>query len=63
MTDALQFLRDHGAAFLFWVVFIEQIGLPIPAIPLLIAAGAFGGRRQDECADGPAHSGRGLPAS
>lgn len=43
MTDALQFLLDHGAAVLFWVVFIEQIGLPIPAIPLLIAAGALVG--------------------
>jgi membrane protein DedA with SNARE-associated domain/rhodanese-related sulfurtransferase len=39
--NALQFLIDHGAAVLFWVVFIEQVGLPIPAIPLLIAAGAL----------------------
>ena len=41
MSEAIQFLLDHGAAVLFWVVFIEQIGLPIPAIPLLIAAGAL----------------------
>ena len=41
MSDSLQFLVDHGASVLFWVVFVEQIGLPIPAIPLLIAAGAL----------------------
>ena len=39
--NAVQFLADHGAAVLFWVIFVEQIGLPIPAIPLLIAAGAL----------------------
>ncbi len=41
--NALQFLVDHGASVLFWVVFVEQTGLPIPAIPLLIAAGALVG--------------------
>ncbi len=41
--NALQFLADHGASVLFWVVFFEQVGLPIPAIPLLIAAGALVG--------------------
>jgi membrane protein DedA with SNARE-associated domain/rhodanese-related sulfurtransferase len=39
----VQFLVDHGASVLFWVVFIEQVGLPIPAIPILIAAGALVG--------------------
>ena len=38
-----QFLTDHGAGVLFWVIFVEQIGFPIPAIPLLIAAGALVG--------------------
>ena len=41
--NGLQFLVDHGASVLFWVVFVEQVGLPIPAIPLLIAAGALVG--------------------
>ena len=41
--NALQFLADHGAMVLFWVIFVEQIGVPIPAIPLLIAAGALVG--------------------
>ncbi|HMU53782.1 MAG TPA: DedA family protein/thiosulfate sulfurtransferase GlpE [Nitrospira sp.] len=40
---AAQFLVDHGASVLFWVVFVEQLGLPIPVIPLLIAAGALVG--------------------
>ena len=43
MPQALQFLIDHGASVLFWVVFIEQVGLPIPALPLLVAAGALVG--------------------
>lgn len=38
-----QFLADHGVGVLFWVIFAEQIGFPIPAIPLLIAAGALVG--------------------
>lgn len=44
--NALQFLIDHGALVLFGVVFAEQVGLPIPAIPLLIAAGALVGAGQ-----------------
>ena len=41
--DVSQFLINHGASVLFWVVLAEQAGLPIPAIPLLIAAGALVG--------------------
>jgi membrane protein DedA with SNARE-associated domain/rhodanese-related sulfurtransferase len=41
--NAFQFLADHAALMLFWVVFVEQIGFPIPAMPLLIAAGALVG--------------------
>lgn len=41
--NALHFLAEHGAAVLFWVIFVEQIGVPIPAIPLLIGAGALVG--------------------
>lgn len=40
---AFEFLADHGAAVIFWVVFVEQLGVPLPAIPLLIAAGALVG--------------------
>ncbi|HNA87524.1 MAG TPA: VTT domain-containing protein [Nitrospira sp.] len=35
------FLAEHGASVLFWVIFVEQIGFPLPALPLLVAAGAL----------------------
>ena len=41
MTDHEQFLADYGQAVLFAAVFVEQLGLPIPAGPLLVAAGAL----------------------
>ena len=43
MTEALEFLVRHGAAVLFAAVFIEQIGVPLPAAPWLLAAGALAG--------------------
>ena len=44
MTDTLQFVVQYGYALLFAWVLIEQGGLPIPATPLLLAAGALAGR-------------------
>ncbi|HTD86049.1 MAG TPA: DedA family protein/thiosulfate sulfurtransferase GlpE [Candidatus Binatia bacterium] len=41
MNEALEFLVRHGPAVIFAAVFIEQIGLPIPAAPVLLAAGAL----------------------
>ncbi len=43
MEQALQFLHRHGYAVLFAAVFAEQAGLPIPAIPILLAVGALAG--------------------
>ena len=43
MNEILQLLVRHGAAILFAVEFIEQIGLPLPAAPWLLAAGALAG--------------------
>lgn len=43
MNETLDFLVRHGAAVLFVVVFIEQLGLPLPAAPWLVAAGALAG--------------------
>lgn len=43
MHNASFFLTQHGAIVLFAVVFIEQIGLPLPALPVLIAAGVLAG--------------------
>ncbi len=43
MDDAIHFLVRHGYIVLFLWVFAEQIGLPLPAVPFLFAAGAMGG--------------------
>jgi membrane protein DedA with SNARE-associated domain/rhodanese-related sulfurtransferase len=41
MTETRQFLINHGAPIVFGAVFVEQIGLPLPALPWLLAAGAL----------------------
>lgn len=43
MDEVTQFLIRHGNLVVFAVVFAEQVGLPIPAIPVLLAAGALAG--------------------
>lgn len=43
MNEMIQFLIRHGYAVLFLWVLFEQLGLPIPAAPLLIASGALAG--------------------
>lgn len=44
MNETLRFLIDHGYTVLFIWIFAEQIGLPLPATPLLLAAGALAGQ-------------------
>jgi membrane protein DedA with SNARE-associated domain/rhodanese-related sulfurtransferase len=41
MKEILQFVAQHGAAVVFAAVFIEQMGIPLPATPWLLAAGAL----------------------
>ncbi len=41
MSETLAFLVQHGALVLFVMLFIEQIGIPLPAAPFLLAAGAL----------------------
>ena len=41
MNDTRSFLSHHGPFLLFGTVFIEQLGLPLPAAPVLLAAGAL----------------------
>jgi membrane protein DedA with SNARE-associated domain/rhodanese-related sulfurtransferase len=41
MTQTSQFLIDHGLPLVFGAVFVEQLGLPLPALPWLLAAGAL----------------------
>jgi membrane protein DedA with SNARE-associated domain len=43
MTGHIQFFLRYGYLLLFGWVFFEQLGLPIPSIPLLLAAGALVG--------------------
>jgi membrane protein DedA with SNARE-associated domain len=43
LDETIQFLIRHGYALLFGWVLIEQMGLPIPAVPLLLAAGGLAG--------------------
>lgn len=41
MTHTTEFLVKHGAPVLLAAVFVDQIGLPLPAIPWMLAAGAL----------------------
>jgi membrane protein DedA with SNARE-associated domain len=41
LKHTLDFLLQHGYAVLFVSVLIEQLGLPIPSIPILLAIGAL----------------------
>lgn len=43
MHDTLEFVLKHGYVLLLGWVFAEQIGLPMPSIPVLLAAGALAG--------------------
>src|SRR2546427_12602703 len=46
MDDVTQFVIRHSGLVLFAAVFAEQVGLPIPAVPVLLAAGALAGAGQ-----------------
>ena len=41
MPDLLQFLLKYGYVVIFGAAFAEQIGLPLPAVPLLVGMGAL----------------------
>src|SRR5260221_1673582 len=43
MHATTEFLERHGYLVLIVWVFAEQIGLPIPSVPILLAAGALAG--------------------
>jgi len=44
MQALIEFVIRHGYAVLIAWVFAEQVGLPIPSMPILLAAGALAGR-------------------
>jgi membrane protein DedA with SNARE-associated domain/rhodanese-related sulfurtransferase len=41
MNETTQFLVSHGLPLVFAAVFLEQMGLPLPALPWLLAVGAL----------------------
>jgi membrane protein DedA with SNARE-associated domain/rhodanese-related sulfurtransferase len=41
MTESTHFFISHGLTVIFVVVFVERLGLPIPALPWLLGAGAL----------------------
>ncbi|MBZ5646239.1 MAG: VTT domain-containing protein [Acidobacteriia bacterium] len=43
MKEILEFLVQHGYVVLFAWVFAEQVGLPLPAVPVLLGAGVLAG--------------------
>ena len=43
MHRTLEFLLHHGYMVVLGWVFIEQVGIPLPSMPLLLAAGALAG--------------------
>lgn len=43
MNDAVQVLVQYGYVVLFAFVLVEQIGLPVPAVPVLLGVGALAG--------------------
>jgi membrane protein DedA with SNARE-associated domain len=46
MHSTLEFLIKHGYVVLLAWVFAEQLGLPIPSLPVVLAAGALAGTGQ-----------------
>jgi membrane protein DedA with SNARE-associated domain/rhodanese-related sulfurtransferase len=46
MNETVDFLVRHGITVLFAAVFVEQMGVPLPAVPWLLAAGALAGTGQ-----------------
>lgn len=41
MNELVDLVLRHGAAFVFTNVLVEQLGLPVPAVPTLVVAGAL----------------------
>ena len=43
MNDTIEFLLAYGYGLLFVCVLAEQVGLPVPAVPVLLGVGALAG--------------------
>src|SRR5215470_3699094 len=49
MAETTQFLINHGLPLVFGAVLLEQLGLPLPAMPWLLAAGALSASGKFSC--------------
>jgi membrane protein DedA with SNARE-associated domain len=43
VEEVLAFVSEHGVPVVFAVVFLDQAGLPLPTVPILVALGALAG--------------------
>jgi membrane protein DedA with SNARE-associated domain len=43
MEEAIRFLLEHAYVMLFLSVSADQLGLPVPSVPVLLAMGALSG--------------------
>lgn len=50
MSQLIHLIHTYGIMIVFGIVLLEQIGLPIPAIPVLIVAGAHAASGEISCA-------------
>ena len=46
MNEILEFVARHGPLVLFGWVLVDQVGVPLPAVPLLLVVGALAGSGQ-----------------
>ena len=46
MNDTIQFLIRHGGPVLFAAILLDELGLPMAAVPFLLAAGALAAKQQ-----------------
>lgn len=52
MEETLDFVARHGGPLIFALVFLDQLGLPIPTVPVLLALGALAGSGRVDPATG-----------
>jgi len=52
MEQVLDFVARHGGLVIFVIVFLDQLGLPIPTVPILLALGALAGTGEIDPASG-----------
>jgi membrane protein DedA with SNARE-associated domain len=43
MQEALDFVSRHGGSVVFAILFVDQLGVPLPSVPVLLAIGALAG--------------------